>query len=150
MGFYVIERLVFSFAEGVKGAYLIDNAGVGLVGREVHVASAKTLQVGIARVGTNGDFGIAGQLHSLAHDRRVACVHAAGHVAARDKRNDFGVEPKGVASEAFSEVAVKVYAQHGFSFRIGYCRYSRYRRCAGVVATVGPVGIVGAQALYLL
>ena len=95
-------------AEGLQGAHLVEDVGVGLVGRKRHVAAAESLQVGVARVGAQGDAGLLGPVHGAAHHDRVAGVHAAGDVDARHQGDDVGVASDGVGAEAFAQIGIQI------------------------------------------
>lgn len=118
MRFHVIELDALRSAEPGERADLVNREGIRFFGREVEVATAEALQIGIARVRPNGDACVCGHGNGLLHDERVSRVHAARDVAARNERNDLCVEAEGVATEAFAEIAVEIDAGHGCLHRL--------------------------------
>lgn len=117
--FHVREPHVARAAKRLQRPHLIQHERVCVVGGERHVASAETLQVGVAGVRPDGHARPCGGVDGAAHDARVAGVHAAGDVHAGYERDHLRVEPERVAPEAFAKVGVEVDAVHGNPFERG-------------------------------
>ena len=100
------QHRVFCFAERIKGSYLVQHERIHLIARQVQIASAETLQVGIPRMRAYGNARFFGTAHRFAHDARVASVHATRNVYAAHKGDNLLVKPQRVAPKTLCDVAV--------------------------------------------
>jgi hypothetical protein len=122
MWFDMVKRYVFSVEEGFESSNLIADGGCELFGRHLDFATAKALDIGKARVGTNGDVVFLAGEDGLVHDQRVTerisiagtsllkrgipSVEAASNISMVDQRYQLLVRTAFEVSISFSQVDV--------------------------------------------
>ena len=118
-----------SLAERGERAYLVLDERLCLGGRNIHISSAESDEIGKARMRADRDAVIAREGDGLLHHERIGRMETAGYVGGRNIFYDLIVEPQLIVAEALAEIAVKIYFVHIYAplsifkldiFDIGY------------------------------
>lgn len=101
-----------SLAKRGERTYLVLDERLCLGGRNTHISSAESDEIGKARMRADRDAVIARESDGLLHHERIGRMETAGYVGGRNIFYDLIVKPQLIVAEALAEIAVKIYFVH--------------------------------------